>query len=86
MERELIERFRKIVGAAHAITDQALIAPYLLEERGLFHGRTPLLLRPASTVEVSSIMKLASQTRTPIVPQGGNTGLVGGQQPDKNGC
>lgn len=86
MERELIERFRKIVGAAHAITDQALIAPYLLEERGLFHGRTPLLLRPASTVEVSSIMKLASQTRTPIVPQGGNTGLVGGQQPDENGC
>ncbi|KEC55350.1 FAD-binding oxidoreductase [Bartonella koehlerae] len=86
MEQELIERFRKIVGAVHAITDQDFIAPYLLEERGLFHGKTPLLLRPASTVEVSSIMQLASQTRTPIVPQGGNTGLVGGQQPDKNEC
>ncbi|WP_019220579.1 FAD-binding oxidoreductase [Bartonella senegalensis] len=86
MEQDLIERFRKIVGAAHAITDQALIAPYLREERGLFHGKTPLLLRPSSTVEVSSIMQLASQTRTPIVPQGGNTGLVGGQQPDENGC
>lgn len=36
MEQEVIERFRSIVGAAHAITDQALIAPYLLEERGLF--------------------------------------------------
>ncbi|WP_455478611.1 FAD-binding oxidoreductase [Bartonella sp. B10] len=85
MEHDLIKRFRNIVGAAHAITDQVLIAPYLLEERGLFHGKTPLLLRPSSTEEVSSIMQLASQTRTPIVPQGGNTGLVGGQQPDEHG-
>ncbi len=86
MEQGLIEKFREIVGAAHAITDQALIAPYLLEERGLFHGKTPLLLRPSSTAEISSIMQLASQTRTPIVPQGGNTGLVGGQQPNEDGC
>ncbi|MCZ2158513.1 FAD-binding oxidoreductase [Bartonella sp. 220] len=85
MEQKLIERFRSIVGAAHAITDQALIAPYLLEERGFFHGKTPLLLRPSSNAEISSIMQLASQTRTPIVPQGGNTGLVGGQQPDESG-
>ncbi|WP_034987628.1 FAD-binding oxidoreductase [Bartonella florencae] len=85
MEQELIEKFTKIVGVGHAITDQALIMPYLLEERGLFHGKTPLLLRPSSTAEVSSIMQLASQTRTPIVPQGGNTGLVGGQQPDESG-
>ncbi|WP_142415783.1 FAD-binding oxidoreductase [Bartonella massiliensis] len=85
MEQELIEKFTKIVGAKHAITDQSLIAPYLLEERGLFHGRTPLLLRPSSPQEISLIMQLASQTRTPIVPQGGNTGLVGGQQPDDSG-
>ncbi|WP_455476560.1 FAD-binding oxidoreductase [Bartonella sp. B17] len=86
MEQDLIEKFKKIVGTAYAITDQALIAPYLLEERGLFHGKTPLLLRPSSTKEISLIMQLASQTRTPIVPQGGNTGLVGGQQPDESGC
>ncbi|QLC52606.1 FAD-binding oxidoreductase [Bartonella alsatica] len=85
MEQELIKKFTKIVGIEHAITDQALITPYLLEERKLFHGKTPLLLRPSSTTEVSSIMRLASQTRTPIVPQGGNTGLVGGQQPDERG-
>ncbi|MBB4077134.1 FAD/FMN-containing dehydrogenase [Bartonella fuyuanensis] len=85
MEQELIARFREIVGAKHAITDQALISPYLLEERGLFHGKTRLLLRPSSCAEVSSIMQLASKTRTPIVPQGGNTGLVGGQQPDEKG-
>ncbi|ABM44654.1 hypothetical protein X471_00618 [Bartonella bacilliformis str. Heidi Mejia] len=86
MEQNLIERFRNIVGPMHAITDQALIAPHLREYRGLFHGKTPLLLRPSSTKEVSSIMHLASQTRTPIVPQGGNTGLVGAQQPDDSGC
>ncbi|QEE11674.1 FAD-binding oxidoreductase [Bartonella krasnovii] len=85
MEQELIERFREIVGAKYAITDQTLITPYLLEERGIFHGRTPLLLRPSSPQEISLIMQLASQTRTPIVPQGGNTGLVGGQQPDERG-
>ncbi|EJF88210.1 hypothetical protein ME3_01206 [Bartonella melophagi K-2C] len=85
VEQNLIECFRKIVGSVHAITDQSLIAPYLLENRGLFHGRTPLLLRPSSTDEVSSIMRLASKTRTPIVPQGGNTGLVGAQQPDDSG-
>ncbi|QEE08955.1 FAD-binding oxidoreductase [Bartonella kosoyi] len=85
MEQELIERFKEIVGAKYAITDQALIAPYLLEERGLFHGKTPLLLRPSSPQEISLIMQLASQTHTPIIPQGGNTGLVGGQQPDERG-
>ncbi|MCZ2328462.1 FAD-binding oxidoreductase [Bartonella sp. F02] len=86
MKQDLIERFRNIVGSEYAITDQKLIAPYLCEERKLFHGKTPLLLRPSSTLEVSSIMHLASQTRTPIVPQGGNTGLVGAQQPDESGC
>ncbi|MCZ2203890.1 FAD-binding oxidoreductase [Bartonella sp. A05] len=85
MKQDLIERFREIVGSAHALTDQELIAPYLFEDRKLFHGKTPLLLRPSSTAEVSSIMHLASQTRTPIVPQGGNTGLVGAQQPDDSG-
>ncbi|WP_455474425.1 FAD-binding oxidoreductase [Bartonella sp. B30(2025)] len=85
MEQNLIEKFREIVGTAHAITDQAVIAPYLIEERRLFHGKTSLLLRPSSTKEISLIMQLASQTRTPIVPQGGNTGLVGGQQPDEVG-
>lgn len=85
VEQNLVECFRKIVGSANAITDQSLIAPYLLENRGLFHGKTPLLLRPSSTDEVSSIMRLANKTRTPIVPQGGNTGLVGAQQPDDSG-
>ena len=78
---ELIARFAAIVGDKYAVTDTAEIAPYLTEERNLYHGRSPLVLRPGSTAEVAAICKLASQTRTALVPQGGNTGLVGGQTP-----
>ncbi|HXH43738.1 MAG TPA: FAD-binding oxidoreductase [Bradyrhizobium sp.] len=78
---ELIEQFRKIVGERHAITDASDIAPYVTEERNLFHGRSPLVLRPGSTAEVSAICKLASMHNIALVPQGGNTGLVGGQTP-----
>ena len=78
---ELIARFRAIVGDKYAVTDPADIAPYLTEERDLFHGRSPLVLRPGSIAEVSAICKLASEYRIALVPQGGNTGLVGGQTP-----
>ncbi|HEY0911315.1 MAG TPA: FAD-binding oxidoreductase, partial [Bradyrhizobium sp.] len=78
---DLIAAFRNIVGDKYAVTDAADIAPYVTEERNLFHGRTPLVLRPGSTAEVSAICKLASEHRIALVPQGGNTGLVGGQTP-----
>jgi D-lactate dehydrogenase (cytochrome) len=78
---ELVARFRGIVGDKYAVTDAAEIAPYVTEERDLFHGRSPLVLRPGSTAEVSAICKLASEHRVALVPQGGNTGLVGGQTP-----
>lgn len=78
---ELIDQFRKIVGDKHAITDAADIQAYVTEERNLFHGRSPLVLRPGTTAEVSAICKLASEHNIALVPQGGNTGLVGGQTP-----
>jgi len=78
---ELIDQFRKIVGDKFAVTDPADIAPYLTEERDLFQGRSPLVLRPGSTAEVAAVCRLASEHRVPLVPQGGNTGLVGGQTP-----
>src|SRR3954465_15900585 len=78
---ELIEQFRRIVGERHAITDAADIEAYVTEERNLFHGRSPLVLRPGSTAEVAAICKLASEHKIALVPQGGNTGLVGGQTP-----
>ena len=84
IDKKLIERFIEIVGINHALVDQDVISSYLVEQRGLYHGSTPLVLRPSSPQEVSEIMKLASETGTPIVPQGGNTGLVGAQQPDES--
>lgn len=78
---ELIARFRAIVGDKYAVTDAADIAPYVVEERNLYQGRSPLVLRPGSTAEVSAICKLATEEKIALVPQGGNTGLVGGQTP-----
>ena len=81
----LIDRFAAIVGDKYALRDQQDIAPYLTERRGLWHGRTALVLRPGSVDEVSRIMQLATETGTPVVPQSGNTGLVGAQVPDTSG-
>jgi FAD/FMN-containing dehydrogenase len=78
---DLLPRFAAIVGDKYAITDPETLAPYLIEGRGLYHGRTSMLLRPGSVGEVQAILRLANETKTPLVPQGGNTGLVGGQIP-----
>jgi D-lactate dehydrogenase (cytochrome) len=78
---ELMAKFRAIVGDKYAMTDAADIAPYTTEERDLFRGRSPLVLRPGSTAEVAAICKLANEHHIALVPQGGNTGLVGGQTP-----
>ena len=82
---ETLRAFVDIVGAANALSDAADIAPYLVESRGLYHGTSPLVLKPGSTQEVSAILKLASQTGTPIVPAGGRTGHVGGHVPREGG-
>ena len=77
----LIERFAAIVGREHALTDPDQQMPFLVEWRDQFPGRAPLVLRPGSVAEVSAIVKLANEARVAIVPQTGNTGLVGGQTP-----
>ncbi|PKA40617.1 hydroxyacid dehydrogenase [Rhizobium sullae] len=78
---ELLDRFAAIVGEKYALRSEAELAPHLIENRGLYHGSSPLLLKPANVEEVSAILKLATETGTAVVPQTGNTGLVGGQTP-----
>ena len=78
---DLLARFIAIVGQKYAVTDPQMQTPYLVEMRDLYHGHTPVVLRPGSVNEVAAILKLANDTKTAIVPQGGNTGLVGGQIP-----
>lgn len=86
MPASLVERFAALVGPRHAITDPHDQAPYLRDDRGLYHGRTPLVVRPGSTAEVAAVLKLAHETGTPVVPQGGATGLVGGHVPHETGA
>jgi FAD/FMN-containing dehydrogenase len=83
---DLIARFAAIVGADNAITDTEEQAPYLVEWRDLYMGRTPLILKPATTDEVSRILALANAEGIAVVAQGGNTGLVGGQIPTESGA
>jgi FAD/FMN-containing dehydrogenase len=84
IDAALLARFAAIVGDKYAITDREAQAPYLVEMRGLYRGHSPMVLRPGSVAEVAAILKLANDSATPIVPQGGNTGLVGGQIPHHN--
>ena len=78
---DLLARFTAIVGPKYAVTSPQDQEPYLVEMRDLYHGHTPVVLRPGSVAEVATILELANETKTAIVPQGGNTGLVGGQIP-----
>jgi FAD/FMN-containing dehydrogenase len=77
----LLEQLANIVGAANVITRDADTAPYLHEPRDLYRGQALCIVRPASTAEVAGVVSLCNETATPLVPQGGNTGLVGGQTP-----
>src|SRR6516225_1650058 len=78
---DLLARFVAIMGNKNAITDREAQAPYLTEPRDMFRGTSPVVLRPGSVAEVARILALANETATAVVPQGGNTGLVGGQIP-----
>ncbi len=75
------DRLKQTVGAKGFSEDQAEIAPHLEEWRSKYKGHTPLLLKPATTAEVSAVLGICQETATRIVTQGGNTGLVGGQIP-----
>ncbi len=82
---DVLRRLAEVVGAAHALTDPAMQRPYLVEWRDKYVGKTPVVLRPGSTDEVSRILGIANEARVGVVPQSGNTGLVGGQIPHETG-
>jgi FAD/FMN-containing dehydrogenase len=78
---DVLAQLKEVVGANGFSEDPSEIAPHVEEWRGSYKGNTPLLLKPAATQEVSRILAICNETSTPVVPQGGNTGLVGGQIP-----
>lgn len=83
---ELLQQLTAIVGTQNAIVDPTQQAPYLREWRDRYVGCTPMVLRPATPLEIAEILRLANQARVGVVPQAGNTGLVGGQIPFETGC
>lgn len=78
---EILDQFTAIVGETYALRNKEDVASYVVDARGRYTTGASLVLRPGSVEEVSSILKLATETGTTIVPQGGNTGLVGGGIP-----
>ena len=78
---QALDRIKTVVGPKGWTEDAELIAPHLVEPRGLYRGGTRLLVRPAATAEVAEIVRICAAARLAIIPQGGNTGLVGGQVP-----
>ena len=77
----LQERLADIVGAAHVLTAAADTKPYLIDWRKQYSGPAECVVRPASTAEVAEVVGLCAREGIAVVPQGGNTGLVGGSVP-----
>jgi len=84
-ETQLIEQARQNLDAKAVITDPKEIEPWVTDWRGRVHGATPAMLAPSSTEEVAQIVKLASEYRVALVPQGGNTGMAAGATPPADG-
>lgn len=80
-----LEACRAAIGPAGVLDDPAAIEPYVTDFWRQYRGRSPLVLRPASTAEVAALVTLAARARVPLVPQSGNTGLVRGGIPDESG-
>ena len=82
---DLLGKLRALLGPKGFSTDPDALAPRLSDWRGRYHGRAAALLSPAETAEVSAIVSLCAAAGAPLVPQGGNTSMVGGATPDASG-
>ena len=76
-----LDALRSIVGEHNVLVDADLQAGYEVDWTGRFRGRTPAVVRPASTEEVAAVVRCCAEAGAAVVPQGGNTGLVGGGVP-----
>jgi len=85
MTPAVLARLKAAVDASGWVDDPGLIAPHLVEERGLYRGEAAFMLRPATTAAVAAITRICADAKLPIAVQGGNTGLVGGGVPGAGG-
>ncbi len=77
-----IKALKDLLGPQGWLTDESDIEPYLIEERGIYRGSCAGVALPASTKEVAAAVKICAGAGIAMIPQGGNTGLVGGGVPD----
>jgi FAD/FMN-containing dehydrogenase len=85
ISNEHLNQLRAIVGPAGYLDQAADIEPYTVDHRRLYHGSTPLVLRPDSTEEVAAILRLCHEAGIGVVPVGGNTSYCGGATPSEDG-
>ena len=85
LDTGLLPALHAIVGDRGLLTDPADTAPYCEDWRRLYHGRTPAVVRPGTTEEAAAVVRLCADRGVPVVPQGGNTSMVGGATPSADG-
>ena len=81
----MLGELAQTLDAKTIVTDPALIAPWETDWRDRYHGRSPALLAPATTADVATMVRAAARHRVPLVPQGGNSSMVGGATPSADG-
>lgn len=77
-----ISRLSAAVGPQGIYTDATELEPYVVDWRGIYRGNARAVVRPANVEQVSAVMKICAETKTPVVPQGGNTGMCGATVPN----
>jgi len=80
-----LDEIRKLLGPAGLIDDPARMQPHLVSWRNGWEGKSPFIALPADTAQLAGVMKICHRAKIPVVPQGGNTGLVGGSIPSMKG-
>jgi len=81
----LFDKLKSIVGPKGWTTDPAVLESCAREWRGVVSGSTPIVVSPASTAEVSAVIRACADAGVAVVPQGGNTGMCAGAVPDESG-
>ncbi|WOF41847.1 FAD-binding oxidoreductase [Sphingopyxis indica] len=82
---DLLKRLQKLLGPKGYTDDADAMAPWLTDWRGKYHGRAAAMLSPATTEEVAAVVRMCGEEGAALVPQGGNSGMVGGATPDASG-
>ena len=82
---DALNELRQLLGPKGFTSDAEVMAPWLTDQRGRYHGTAAAMLSPANQQEVAQIVTIAAKHNIPLVPQGGNSGMVAGATPDSSG-